>query len=303
MPTHPTHFFKYCSAKVAKIVLATSRIRWSSPRLFNDPFDCYFSLEPKVDLAAIKNEHRGRFLDVIFQEQEPAFVSGNPVVAQIRELRKIAQRETRDEMARRFDPVYLFLVEGIEALSRREREVWELQSRDYRLFCVCEINDNLLLWSHYTACHTGVAFQFECIKELDVPLLAALPVTYADDAPGVQDKEDLIEYSLGLRGVEPLPNLWKRLVTTKARCWEYEKEWRVITRSSAHGDRVSAHGDGYDDWRFNPQEISKVFLGCRMSQDDRQAILDLLTGPFGHVEAYQARQNPIMYRLDFERIH
>jgi hypothetical protein len=234
--THPTHFFKYCTAKVAKIILATSKVRWSSPVLFNDPFDCYFSLEPKVDLAAIKNEHRDRFLDVIFQEEEPVFVSDNPVAAQIRELRKKAQRETREEMAKGFDLVYPIIVKVGEALSRQEQEVWERQSRDYRLFCVCEINDNLLLWSQYTACHTGVAFQFECIKEFDVPLLAARPVTYADDVPGCfKDKEELIEFSLGLSGVEPPPNLWERLVTIKARCWEYEKEWRVITMSSAHG--------------------------------------------------------------------
>jgi hypothetical protein len=297
MVTHPTHFFKYCTAKVAKIILASSKVRWSSPMLFNDPFDCYFSLEPKVDLAACKDEHRERFLDVLFQEQEPAFVSGNPFAPEIRKLREMAQWETRGEMARRFDLVYPSIVKGVEALSSEERKIWEQQSRDYRLFCVCEINDNLLLWSHYTACHTGVAFQFECLEDLDVPLRAALPVVYADVAPGVADKEEIIGYSLGLRGVEPPVNLWKRLVTTKARCWEHEKEWRVLTTSRGHENQ------GYDDYRFNPREISKVYLGCRMNQEDRQAILHLLTGPFGHVEAYQARQNPIMYRLDFERIH
>src|SRR5262245_17913686 len=129
-----------------------------------------------------------------FWTQEPTFVSGNSIVPQIRDLRKMARRKSRNEMAMRFDVIYPFIVAGLEELSGREREVWEQKSRDYRLFCVCEINDNLLLWSHYTACHTGVAFQFDCIKELDVPLLAALPVTYADDVPGVQDKEGLIEY-------------------------------------------------------------------------------------------------------------
>jgi hypothetical protein len=295
--THPTHFFKYCTAKVAKIILATSKVRWSSPVLFNDPFDCYFSLEPKVDLAACKDEHRERFLDVIFQEQEPAFVSGNPLVPEIRKLREMAQRENRGEMARRFDLVYPRIVKGVEALSLEERKIWEQQSRDYRLFCVCEINDNLLLWSHYTACHTGVAFQFECLEDLDVPLRAALQVDYADVAPGVADKEEIIGYSLGLRGVEPPLNLWKRLVTTKARCWEHEKEWRVLTTSRGQESQA------YDDYRFNPREISKVYLGCRMSEEDRQDILHFLTGPFGHVEAYQAKQNPIMYRLNFERIH
>jgi hypothetical protein len=294
--THPTHFFKYCTANVAKIVLSTTRVRWSSPVLFNDPFDCYFSLEPKVDLAACRDEYRERFLDVIFQEQEPAFVSGNPLVPQIRKLRKMAQGETREEMASRFDVVYPSIVKGVEALSREEREVWEQQSRDYRLFCVCEINDNLLLWSHYAACHTGVAFQFECIADLDVPLLAALPVTYADVVPGVADREEIIGYSLGLRGVEPAPNLWKQLVTTKARCWEYEKEWRVISK------RRDYENEGYEDFRFVPREISKVFLGCRIREEDKDDILRLLTGPFGHIKVYQAKQNPKMYRLDFERV-
>jgi len=282
---------------VAKIVLSTGRVRWSSPALFNDPFDCYFSLEPKFDLAACRDEHRDRFLDVIFQEQQPAFVSENPLVPQIRQLREMARTKSRSEMGTKFDVVYPNIVQGIEALSRQEREVWERQSRDYRLLCVCEIKDNLLLWSHYTACHTGVAFQFECIEDLDVPLLAALPVIYADDAPGMADKDEIIEYSLGLRGMEPPPpNLWIRLVTTKARCWEYEKEWRVIMK------RRDYDNDGYEDCKFSPQEISKVFFGCRIRERDKDDILRLLTGQFGHVEVYQAKQNPKMYRLDFERV-
>ena len=267
------------------------------PTRFNDPFDCYFSLEPKVDLAACKDEHRDRFLDIVFQEEEPAFVSGNFLVPQIREVRKMARTKSREEMASRFDVVYPTIVEGVEALCCQEREVWERESCDYRLFCVCEINDNLLLWSHYTDCHTGVAFQFECIEELDVPLLAALPVKYSDGAPGIADKDELIGFSLGVRAMEPNPNLWKRLVTTKARCWEYEKEWRVITK------RRDYENVRYEDYEFVPREISKVFLGCRMAQQDKDDILRLLTGPFGHVEAYQAKQNPKMYRLDFERIH
>jgi len=78
---HPTHFFKYNTASVAKIVLATGRVRWSSPLLFNDPFDCYFSLEPKFDFSACKEKHCERFLDLMFQVEEPAFVPRNRFVS------------------------------------------------------------------------------------------------------------------------------------------------------------------------------------------------------------------------------
>jgi hypothetical protein len=280
---------------VAKIVLANSKVRLSSPRLFNDPFDCYFSLEPKFDLAACKDEHRERFVDLVFQEEEPAFASGNFLVPQIQAFRGVAQTKSRAELARVFDEVYPQMVKNLEALSQLEREIWERESGDYRLFCVCEINDNLLLWSHYTVYHTGAAFQFECIEELDVPLLAALPVRYTDEAPALATKQEWIEFGLGLRGADD-SDVWTRLVTTKARCWEHEKEWRVITK------RRGYENEGFEDCKFYPREISKVYLGCRMSQQDRQDILHLLTGPFGHVEAYQAKQNPRMYRLDFERV-
>src|SRR2546426_7863251 len=41
--SRPTRFFKFCTAKVAKLNLSTRRLRFSSPLRFNDPFDCYFS--------------------------------------------------------------------------------------------------------------------------------------------------------------------------------------------------------------------------------------------------------------------
>ncbi len=39
MPNRPNTFFKYMTAKVAKEVLVNHKLRWSSPRLFDDPFD------------------------------------------------------------------------------------------------------------------------------------------------------------------------------------------------------------------------------------------------------------------------
>jgi hypothetical protein len=181
------------------------------------------------------------------------------------------------------------------AVSRAVRADWIQRIGDYRLFCVCEINDNLLLWAQYTASHTGAVFQFECIKELDVPLLAGKRVRYSDEAPGFINEEEWIQGGLGLRAIDQDNDVWMRLVTTKARVWEHEKEWRVISK------RRPYENEGYD-CRFVPREISKIFLGCKMSEADKSDILQLLSGPFAHVAAYQAMQNPLMFRLDFERV-
>jgi hypothetical protein len=272
---HPTHFFKYYTASVAKIVLATGRVRWSSPLLFNDPFDCYFSLEPKFDFAACKEKHCKRFVDLMFQPEEPAFAPGNRFVPQLKAFREIAHTKGRAEMGNIFREFYPEMVRLLEATSEYVQASWQRQIADYRLFCVCEINDNLLLWAQYTACHTGAVFQFECIEELDTPLLVAKPVSYSDEAPGFVNEQEWLEGCLGLRAIDQDNDVWMRLVTTKARVWEHEKEWRVISK------RRSYENQGYEDCRFVPREISRVFLGCRMRQDDKEDILRLITGHSG----------------------
>lgn len=292
----PLHFFKYYTAHVAKIVLSTRRVRWNSPLNFNDPFDCFFSIEPKFDLSLVVQKHQDRFLNLLLQDKEPNLHPENPYSEVLIEMRRVAKKIPLEELKKMLSLVFVGHDKLIEALCVRTRENWRRTMAEYRLFCVCETNDNLLLWAHYTSNHTGAVFQFECLKQFDVPLLAAKPVTYLEEAPGLATEEEWVEEALGLR----LPNggdqVWPKLVTTKARAWEHEKEWRAVTT------RRPYENQGHEDVEFVPQEISKVFLGCRMSNADKSDILGLLSGPFAHVEAYQARQHPKMYKLEFDRI-
>jgi hypothetical protein len=188
------------------------------------------------------------------------------------------------------------LGDGLETFGILWRDIWTKMMKDFRLLCVCETNDNLLLWAHYTNDHTGAVFQFECITELDVPLLVAQPVIYSDEPPGLATEEEWIESVLGLRPLNTGEEVTRRLVTTKVRALEHEKEWRVVTT------RRSYETQGYEDTKFFPREISKVFLGCRMTDSDKADILSLLSGPFAHTEAYQARKHPKKYQLEFDRI-
>jgi hypothetical protein len=53
----PETFFKYHTAETAKIVLFNHSRRWSSPTLFNDPFDNDFSLHLTSDHTALAQRH------------------------------------------------------------------------------------------------------------------------------------------------------------------------------------------------------------------------------------------------------
>lgn len=49
-----THFYKYAGSHTAKLILSNRRLRWSSPSLFNDPFDVRFDLHVDFDKKIAK---------------------------------------------------------------------------------------------------------------------------------------------------------------------------------------------------------------------------------------------------------
>jgi hypothetical protein len=294
--SHPEHFFKYCTPRVAKLVLSTQKVRWNSPLNFDDPFDCYFSWEPKFDIKEVMIKQKSRLFDILCQLEEPPFHPGNPMSAEIKRLRTLTRGQPRARIEKLLSQTWDDSLLKFEEICQYLRKDWKNRAPHYRLFCVCEINDNLLLWSKYTENHSGVAFQFDCSKELDVPLLVADPVVYTDEAPGIFTAEEWIEMSLGLGPSVDGKPVWKRLVTTKSKAWEQEKEWRVVTFKRDYENA------GFEDCTFLPQEISKVFFGCRMTPADKADLMNLLTGPFDRVAVYQAEQNPLRFKLDFKRI-
>jgi hypothetical protein len=46
-------FYKYMTARTARIVLSTRKLRWSSPLMFNDPFDVTQELRLNFDEAKL----------------------------------------------------------------------------------------------------------------------------------------------------------------------------------------------------------------------------------------------------------
>jgi hypothetical protein len=296
MPDHPEHFFKYCTAHVGKIVLSTQTVRWNSPLNFDDPFDCYLSYGINFEGNKLRDEIVDRYVQLIYGEEEPTFLEGGPLAADFACLRSQRETKSRAEFVELITPISKATVSALRQEVEREEESLKREIADYRLFCVCAVNDNLVLWSNYADSHTGLAFQFECLEDLDVALLAASPVEYCDDAPALGNHDEWLRVGLGLERLVTPQDLWKSLVTRKSLEWEHEKEWRVIA------ERRPYENQGYEDTPFDPREISKVFLGCRMSGNDKKDILNLLTGPFDHVEAYEARQHPVKYQLDFRKI-
>ena len=139
---------------------------------------------------------------------------------------------------------------------------------------------NILMWSHYGACHTGVCFQFEVARD-PATFLQAVRVEYDQNFPTVNW---IKEYEKSLRVV----------LTRKHPNWAYEKERRIVIPGGAGCQHP-----------FRPEALTGIILGCRADDAVVAKLNDLLdertAAGLPMPRIYQARVHGSQYRLVIRR--
>lgn len=127
--------------------------------------------------------------------------------------------------------------------------------RFYGVTCFSEIPDNLLMWAHYAAAHSGAVIGFRTDHAAFTSLGSLLPVKYRLRRPA-------------LRLATPSQASLNLLLTTKSKEWAYEREWRVIGRRE--DDTVTNRS-----WLkpFDPECVHVVILGARANRRLKQQVL------------------------------
>jgi hypothetical protein len=132
----------------------------------------------------------------------------------------------QQEFQRRFEAIRKQIVESAgRALAYFDEETNRARLQT-RVLCLAEENDCLLMWSHYSASHTGAVFKLNVIDELDVPLLIAKKVTYSRVYPLLATEEELVDHLLYVHRIDFVQRE-RDLLLVKGDDWHYENEWRV----------------------------------------------------------------------------
>lgn len=289
------HFYKYWSARVAKLLLKNRTAKWSSPILFNDPFDLQIDIGFDFEVEDLIEPFLDEVESLVFSDEEPKGDINHPLFKMILHTRSNRHKQKRNAFRTFMKPA---CIESSQDMAIAKSELdgwWHTFRQNLRVFCVSEINDDLLMWAHYSDCHRGAVFKLKCIPELDGPLCAAVPILYQDELPIVATKNDYIKHLSGQKSIN-YDNIFKKFATTKSSHWSYEKEWRCIGYAYENTD---------ERFKFEPvlpQEIDTIYLGCNMDFKDREDIFKLLVGDLKHVQVYQATKHPRKYALQFEKV-
>jgi hypothetical protein len=285
-------FFKYYTVESAKLTLKNTSRKWSTPLLFNDPFDNQFDLyfeEPSDELV---EQELNRFHALLRSPEPFSDNQFGPMTPKMEFLRQIYMQNpdlkyTEHEIAH----VRGGVIEGMQRTVKIELEInAELRRKmsDTTIFCLSETHDNLLMWSHYAKNHTGAVIKFLSLPEVDSPLVCAQPVRYMAQIPR-RTFASLMDFNEGLR------NIIESITLIKSEVWSYEKEWRIIAS-------LRNKTQTYEVLPYAPDEVGAVYLGCNIAKEDKDEIIEMTRRLYPKSTIFQAAKHQTEFALVFDEI-
>lgn len=228
----PSSLYKYQTLSAYSLASLLNNTVWlAKPSTFNDPFDCAIT----ADRSKLK-ESLAHAIERITQVADPADLVGKNLFGE-----RPGDAEAYEEY----------------------RANLKTLLQEIGIFCLSELPDSMLMWSHYANHHRGFCIEYDCREGSKLRAIANA-VLYSDAMPSVS-LADLA----GEHRTEALDSLWR----TKASCWSYEREWRVM---------MPQGGRSYQA----PSPTKAVIFGTRMPESDRTMIAHALR----HSEGVQFKE-------------
>ena len=259
MPTKPPprRLYKYQPFNAQTLENLTNGSVWfSAPINLNDPYDC--------DLAGIDPE---KLTEADFQlaldDMQPDLTP-----------EQRAAWCPDGVMTPRFRASLVKYLEKVFDEHREERR------RHRAIACFSDRSDDIVMWSHYANGHRGFCLEFDTAIK---PFSTARPVNYSDDFPSLPLKvlfsKDYADADTDL--------LLQAFVLTKAKCWEYEHEWRAM-----HMEPSRPFGYG--------QALTGLYIGAAMPDAQREVLFRVLL--HSPPTFYVMRRDKYGFRLRAERV-
>lgn len=246
--------FKYTTIDTLEKILDGCSLKFTNPLDFNDPFDCNFP-GYYLDRKYIEKTIRKTFKKLGVNINSIQGISG-----QIDKLHNAIFSAFNDHL------------DGI-------RQDWDLLISDYRILCVTDKKDNILMWSHYSDSHRGsvLGIDFSFLKNRKPDRVTY--EHYGDWFKGKIDAEldkaiySIAKSTLSTSADEYTENTFSKNMLSlmaeyfyfKREDWRYEREYRAV---------IPAESFPNDLCKIPSENIKEIIFGVN---SDNKAIDSLIT--------------------------
>lgn len=286
------NFYKYTSSATAAIVLKTGRLRYSDPKILNDPYDSQFELSLGIDLKQFKKQFMSRWLKIINSKETHLSSTPSQFALLTDKFRKMRHRipKTDSEIAESLLGALESRVALLEQLMPTFLNELKTVYEDAKIFCVSEVPNQTAMWTHYADQHKGVVLQLSTVSALDNPLMIAGQVKYVDAIPSLFAVDEFIDLTMTGKNLDT-ERAFRMRYFTKGTSYSFEREWRVVIPGEKPGALFS-------DVAFHPLELSAVIFGISVPEAERQKLTEILEALYPHAAVLQARRSTTSFDVE-----
>jgi hypothetical protein len=233
---------------------------------FNDPYDCALTLDLTDSLERnLSQKFLGKFPEIMKKFN----LNLNLRQDEIDKLSNSDFKEILDKMVnsvegksnlnkKQLDFLHSLVLNELETYSNSHLEMTkDFSQRGTLVHCFSEVNNSILMWSHYANNHSGFCIEYNFKNPNIVPFLVEKlhPVKYSNEIL------DITNFYL-----EPNFNKFVSIYAAiiKSKEWNYEKEWRIVFPI---GKEIS-----YNYPLFSPEVI---YLGSRIKDEDKETLIQI----------------------------
>jgi hypothetical protein len=310
----PKSLYKFFPPTTNSLIGMVNRSLWlSTPNCFNDPFDSYIGIEEGTFIKTyiLKNLKRNGLIakhsskDKLSEEEcwrlfcshskdtEPPFLSNKKLFYSELLRIKLAKNAEIQMVLNRL---------WCNANAECTKKIREIRNIPFRIACFSNFEDdeelgmNTTMWSHYADNHKGFCVKYS-LNFADSPIQSILKcglfkVIYSAKISNASPRELLkLEYDRN-NEIEVNSYLMKtiyRALITKARFWNYEKEWRLILGK----ENFKILNDGSIPFPF----IEAIYLGCKIEKTLKEYIVQFAKP--NNISVHQAIQSSERFILKF----
>lgn len=264
----PPILYKYrdWTTETHRDVLLKNQLFFSSPKDFNDPFDCRIS---KNYLLLNTKEKVRKFVDkLVIKHFDTLVKRGQNIETIINNMtdRFINHREIEQKTY--------------------EKSHFDSQDKFYGVLSLSELWDNILMWSHYSNKHKGYCVGFhekQLRSQANIQKFKAGPVMYLRTFPKIDPMSD--------------ENIKNGFIEThvKAINWKYEREYRLFKffwpDLPTTNDRI---------FNVEDKSFAEILIGKDFPETEIEGMAKIADSK--KVPLYQVDKVPYKFRLTRKRL-
>jgi hypothetical protein len=217
--------------------LRTGKLYCSSPKQFNDPWDCELAFDiPSLEDPEVRRRHADWAVDLTTRRA--------PMSAMDTERMRLTLIN---------DPA-----RAAELLTEISAATSADIANRFRVYCLGSDPTNLLMWSHYAEDHSGIALEFSLRNGI---MCAALECQYHEELPlfpidGGGDEQHLT------------------VLLAKSHVWKYEQEFRLVTQERAAANTQDTLFTDGGLLQLPQGALTAIVVGCKGDVAAVQRLVD-----------------------------